>query len=258
MRPMLRHPSRWVVLLGLGLGWNPGASLAQGRITFDLGLWEVQPSGHLALGSAGRAGTEADVDKDLHLDDTERVLQGAAFIGGEHQLALAYFAYDASARGPLPRPLTVGAHDFPATTALHTELDVGMLGLGYRYAGGTEEWQSGFALSLYNVQVEQVSRSATLQARGELSTLCPVITIHGSWQPAMMLGLQGSVSGGAWDARSTSLTYLDAQASARLLLYPFVAGLGYRHLALQGDDSDLPFEVDLTFSGPVFFAGIAF
>jgi hypothetical protein len=198
------------------------------------------------------------VEKELHLDDTERVLQGAAYIGGEHQLALAYFDYDASARGPLPRPLTVGAHEFPASTVLGTDLEVALMGLGYRYAGGTEEWQSGFALSLYNVQVEQVSRSATLRARGELSTLCPVITVHGAWQPAMILGLHGSLSGGAWDARSTSLTYLDAQASARLLLYPFVAGLGYRHLALQGDDSDLPFEVNLTFSGPVVFAGIAF
>lgn len=237
---------------------TPGTSFAQGRITLDLGLWEVQPSGHLALGSAGRAGTEADLEKDLHLEDKERVMQGSAYIGGEHQLALAYLACDSSARGALPRPLTLGAHEFPAASVLDTDLEATLLGVGYRYMGGTEEWQSGFALSVYNVQVEQDSRSATLRARGELSTLCPVITVHGSWQPAMILGLHGSLSGGAWDTRSRSLTYLDAQASARLLLYPFVAGLGYRHLALQGDDTDLPYEINLTFSGPVLFAGIAF
>lgn len=231
---------------------------AQSRITLDAGLWDVQPSGRLALGAAGGAGTEADVQRDLHLDGSDRVLYGALYAGGEHQLAFSYLAYDTSGSGPLARPLTIGALEFPAGLSPSTELDLALLGLGYRYSGGTEEWQSGFGLSLVKIEVEQITRVAVARARGELSTLCPVIAVHGAWQPAMIFGLHGSLSGGAWDARSTSLTFLDAQASARLLLYPFVAGLGYRHVALQGDETDQPYEINLTFSGPVFFAGVAF
>lgn len=235
------------------------AGPARGQITLDLALWDVQPGGTLSLGDGGAAGTEADLEDDLNYTGSDRVGQAAAYIGQTHQLALHYLSYDASARSTLPRPLSLGGADYPAGAAVSTALDLQLIGVGYRYAGGDETFQSGFLITLQQAALEVESTAPdSARADGDLTTLCPVIGVFVDWRPAAIVGLQGTLNGGAWDTASTSLTLLDAQAGIRLLLYPFVAGIGYRHLAVQGDDTDIPLEFDLTFSGPVFFAGLSF
>lgn len=244
-----------ILLLIPVLGANP----ARGQVSLDLALWDVQPGGTLSLGADGQAGTDADLEDDLYYTGSDRVGQAAAYIGQTHQLALQYLSYDASARSALPRPLSLGGSDYPAGAVVSTALDLQLIGVGYRYAGGDETFQSGFLITLHHAALEvESSAPDSARAKGDLTTLCPVIGVFADWRPAAIVGLQGTMNGGAWDSGSTSLTILDAQAAIRLLLYPFVAGLGYRHLAVQGDDTDVPLEFDLNFSGPVFFAGLAF
>ncbi len=232
---------------------------AQSQITLDVGVWDVQPAGTVSLGAGGQPGSEADLESDLNYQDSDRTLQGTAYIGETHQLALSYLDFDSSARTTLPRPLALGPTAFPEAAVLSTAWDVQLMGAGYRYAGGSDAWQSGFLVGLQHVAAElTVSAKDTPRSRGDLTSWCPVIGIFAHWQPAMIVGLHGSLNGGAWDTSSTSMTYVDAQASVRLLLYPFVAGLGYRHLTCQGDDTRQPFELDISFSGPVLMAGLAF
>lgn len=246
---------------GAILLWLPLATTApaQSQVTLDVGVWDVQPAGTVSLGASGQPGSEADLESDLNYQDSDRTLQGTAYIGETHQLALSYLNFDSSARTTLSRPLTLGPTAFPEAAVLSTAWDVQLMGAGYRYVGGSDAWQSGFLVGLQHVSAElTVSAEDTPRSRGDLTSWCPVIGVFANWQPAMIAGLHGSLNGGAWDTSSTSMTYMDAQASVRLLLYPFVAGLGYRHLACQGDDTSQPFELDIRFSGPVLMAGLAF
>lgn len=232
---------------------------AQNQITLEVGSWDVQPAGTVTPGAEGNPGSEADLEDDLNYSSSDRVLQGSAFIGETHQLALSYLEFDSSARATLPRPLTLGPTAFPEGAVLSTAWDIRILGAGYRYAGGSDLLQSGFLVGLHHLSAELEVAAKDLPDRAsDLTTWCPVIGVFVNWHPALIVGLHGSLTGGAWDSSSTSVTFLDAQASVRLLLYPFTAGLGYRHLSWQGDDTGQPFEMDLQLSGPVVFAGVAF
>lgn len=255
---LLHRSSRWSALLALGL-LALGNVRAQSTLSLDVGLWEMSPAGTVSLGGDGLAGTELDLHDDLGYDDEERIWQGSAYLGRTHQLAVSYLSFEASARTTLDRDLQFGPFTYTKNTTVDSTLDATLLGLGYRYNGGGDGWRSGFIGQILWIDLEAtVSASGVGRGEGNLSIPFPVIGVFAEWQPAMILALGGTVQGGAWDWQETSVTYVDAQADARLMLYPFVAGLGYRHLAVQGDDTSLPMEVDLTFSGPVFFAGLSF
>lgn len=256
---MLVSPSsRWLLVYTLvALSLTPAS--AQSTMSLDAGLWEMTPGGTLSLGNSGLAGTELDLEDDLGFDDEERVWQGAAYLGRTHQLAVSYLSFEATARSRLSQDMNFGPLSYAAETTLDSTVDTTLFGLGYRYNGGGDNWRSGFIGQLLWLDLEATAFAPGLgRAEGDMSTLFPIIGVFAEWQPAMILALGGTLQGGAWDWQETSVTYVDAQADVRLLLYPFVAGLGYRHLSVQGDDTSWPLEVDLTFAGPVFFAGLSF
>lgn len=232
---------------------------AQSSLQAQVGLWSLQAEGTLSVGTDGSAGTEIDVEDDLGYDSAEQVWQASAQIGVTHQLDLSYLSMEASADAVMARTIDFGEFSYSAESKVHSELQGDLLGIGYRYAGGLDAWKSGFlaGLQLASFEVE-ASASGVGKGRGDVAAIIPVVGVFAEWQPAVFLSLGGSLSGGAWDWQETSVTYLDAEVSARVLLFPFFAGLGYRHLAVQGDDTSLPMEVDLTFSGPTWFAGLMF
>ena len=232
---------------------------AQHTLQLDAGLWQMGAEGTLAVGADLEPGPELDLAEDLGFGGSERVWQAGAVVGATHQAAVSYLAFTTEARTTTDRDLRFGGADFPAGARIKTELQGDLLGLGYRYAGGGDSWRSGFQAGLQLVSLETtLSSGETARGKGDLTSALPVVGVFAEWHPASFLQLQGSATGGSWDWRETSLTFLDAAASARLLLYPAFVGIGYRHLAVHGDDTSQPLECDLTFSGPAWFAGLLF
>lgn len=232
---------------------------AQTTMQLDVGLWDMSPGGSLSVGSDREAGSELDLDGDLGFDGSEKVWQVGTVVGATHQLAISYLAFDADARKDLAEDIRFGDAVYPVGTRVKSSLQGDFIGASYRYAGGTETLRSGFSAGLEMIGMEAVLSSEVVgKTKGDISSLLPVVGVFAEWNPAVFLQLSGSVQGGAWDWSRTSLTFLDAEASARVLLFPFFAGIGYRHIALQGDDTSLPMDLDFTFSGPAWFAGIIF
>ncbi len=247
-----------VALLLLTAGWILPAP-AQNALTLEVGRWEATPGGRLSAGAAGVAGDEVDVDQDLGFDESEQVWQGSACIGTVHQVCLSYLDLGFQGRLETEEDFLLGATEYPAGTALRSALDVQAMGGGYRYASGGDNWASGFQLELQWVELELVASELDgPKERNELRQALPVVGFFADWKPAFFLSLGGILRFGAWDWQESSLTLVDAQASARLLFHPFILGGGYRYLALQGDDTSQPMEVDLSFSGPVLYAGLTF
>ena len=245
-------------LLLLTAGWTLPAP-AQNAFTLEVGRWEATPDGRLSAGAAGVAGDEVDVDQDLGFDESDQVWQGSAYLGTVHQVCLSYLDLGLQSRFETEEEFLLGATEYPAGTALRNTLDVQAVGGGYRYAAGGDNWASGFQLELQWVELELVASDPEGQKeRSDLRQALPVAGFFADWKPAFFLSLGGVLRFGAWDWQETSLTLMDAQASARLLFHPFILGGGYRYLALQGDDTSQPMEVDLTFSGPVLYAGLTF
>lgn len=248
-----------VHLLALALLIRPACVQAQTTLQVELGLWNMTSEGTLSVGADDNAGTEVDVAEDLDLDREENIWQAGATIGSTHQLALSYLAFDAKGHSMLPRTIEFGGFTYDAKSTVTSRLQGDLLGVGYRYAGGDETWRSGFLAGVQLASLEtEVADSEIGNGQGDISAIVPTIGVFAEWHPTVFLQLSASLHGGSWDWQETSVTFYDAEASARVLLFPFFAGLGYRHLAIQGDDTSLPIEVDLTFSGPTWYAGLTF
>ena len=240
------------------LAWISAAS-GQTTLQLDLGLWDMAPGGDLSVGADLNAGTDLDIEEDLGFDGSEKVWQARAIVGATHQFAVSYLAFEADANSTIEQDIRFGEFSYPVSTKVYTELQGDLMGLAYRYAGGSDTLRSGFLVGLELASLEvDVSASGIGKGKGDVATALPVIGVFAEWNPAVFLQLNGTVSGGAWDWQDTSVTFLDAEASVRVLLFPFFGGIGYRHLAVQGEDTSLPVELDLTFSGPLWFAGLLF
>ena len=238
--------------------WAKSAQ-AQNSLSLDAALWKVGAAGNVSVGADGTSGTELEVDDDLGLDGSDNVVVGAIHMGFTHQLVLSYLDFELTGQGALQEDARFGNADFLAGQELNGSLELQALGAGYRYAGSGDAWSSGFSVELVWFEVEaRASASRGEWEKGDLDLVLPAVGVFAEWKPAMFLALGGSLRGGAWDWQETSLNFMQAQADVRLLFHPFVLGVGYRRLALQGDDTSLPLELDLNFSGPLVFAGITF
>lgn len=256
MHSVSYHLRSWLPAL---LACGALSAHAQLPLQADFGLWSATPDGTLSIGAAGTGGTKVDLQDDLGFENDEQVWSSGLIIGETHQLALSYLAFEASAQNTVESVIEFGGFSYVAEATLATRLEGQLIGVAYRYAGGDPVFRSGFLAGVEWASLEAEAAASFIgRGKGEASSPIPVVGAFAGWRPAQYFLLGGSVKGGAWNWKETSVSLLDAEASARLIFEPFVMGVGYRHLAVSGDDSDIPAKFDLSFSGPVWFAGLSF
>lgn len=260
MRTMLRtatHP-RILALLACCLLAEPARAQS---VQFDLGLsaWRMGISGTASVGADGAEGTVLDVDDDLGFDDRDDVAGIGLVIGRQHQLELSYLSFDASAAAEVDRRVRFGDAIYEAGTRVATSIDATLLRAAYRYAAGSDAFQRGFLLGLQTADID-LDASARGAGRGEGSVRAtlPVIGLFAVVWPVPFIGLEASLVGGSWNWSDTSVSFVDAQAMARLNLFPFFLAGGYRYVSIESDDTGLPMDADLDFEGPQVAAGLQF
>ena len=103
------------------------------------------------------------------------------------------------------------------------------------------------------------SDHTSVTSKSGSSVGAPVVGGFLAVAPHPNVKLAASLVGFTWDADDVDITAYDFNLSGHLVLRPGVtAGLGYRNLSVDGEDTDDGVRFDLSFSGPVVFLGAAF
>lgn len=256
----MRGPSIPLLLLAcLGAGLPHARALSLASVEFSAQRWEFTPTGHAAIGDDGLDGTEVDVQDDLGYDRKEEAWGADFIVGDTHQIELSYLGLDVTAADTFDEQVRFGALVYRADIEVTSSLDATLLRAAYRHRSGGPSVRSGFLLGLQYADVE-----ATLSARSigssheDLQAALPVIGVFAEIEPAAFLAIDLRVAAGAWDWDNSNVTFVDASAAIRLLLYPFFAGFGYRYVDLEGEDTGVPLDVELNFAGPQLLGGFLF
>jgi hypothetical protein len=245
-----------LVLLALAALMNPRPSPG---VELSASFWQMTPDGDLQVGSDGEAGTKVNLEDDLGYGDSESVMGFDGVIGQNHQLAISYFGLDLSAENRVDRAVRFSDLTFRVNADVSSSLEASLWRAAYRYAAGSESVRGGFLIGVQYVDLTaEASASGVGTASESAQVGLPAVGGFLEWQLHEMFRVQGSLTGGTWSWDNISATFWDGEVSARLIVSPFLAGIGYRYIALEGEDDDLPVEVDLSFAGPTAFAGVSF
>ena len=225
----------------------------------DVQLGQFSRAGDLSVGSGAFRGSTLDLDRDLGLGGEERALGFGLVAGLNHQLALDWIETDARGNPTSARPLRFGRDVYLPGLRMTTGLDTEVLRVAYRYAAGSDRVQGGYLFGLQVVDLGmEVSSPQVGHTRESLRAELPVVGGHWAWSPVPYASLALSLVGGSWTWADGESTTLDVQALARLHFETFYAGFGYRHLAVDAEDDDIPLRADLEFSGPELTVGLLF
>lgn len=221
--------------------------------------WEFKPSGSASVGTDGLAGTDIDIQEDLGYGQKERVLGFDASLGSGSEIAVSYLSLDLAARNRIDRTIRFGDTVYRANADVASALAADLIRIAYRYQLGSYGFRGGFLAGVQWVKLDaEVSAPGFGAAEEKARTALPVIGVNFRFDPAPMFRLDFGIAGGAWDFDKTKVAFWDAEANFRINIHPFFIGLGYRHISIDGDDSSIPLEADLTFKGPQFIGGLVF
>ncbi|MCS6771438.1 MAG: hypothetical protein NZ740_05365 [Kiritimatiellae bacterium] len=221
--------------------------------------WQMKPSGSAAVGVDGLEGTEIDIQDDLGYGQEEKVIGFDAKVGSGVELAVSHLALDLKARNRIERQIRFSDRTYRASADVESSLEAALWRLAFRFTTGGYGFRGGLQAGAQYVELE-----AALSARGygsaseDANAALPVIGALLQFEPAPFFRLDAGIAGGAWDFGEINVTFWDAEANALILLRPFFVGAGYRQISIDGDETSIPLEADLTFKGFQILGGLAF
>lgn len=221
--------------------------------------WEMKPSGTASIGADGFEGTEIDIEDDLGYGEKENIVGFDAALGSGIDLALSYLSLDLAARNRIDRTIRFGDTVYRARADVSSSLEAELVRAALRYQLGSHGFRGGLLAGVQYVDLNaQLSAPGYAEASEKTSVFLPVIGAILRFDPAPLFRIDLGIAGGAWDFDETSVAFWDAEANFRVNINPFFIGIGYRHISIDGDESSIPLEADLTFKGMQFIGGLVF
>jgi hypothetical protein len=220
--------------------------------------WLMTPEGEAAVGLDGVAGTRADLEDDLGYDSEEDVYGARVVFGDTHQIGVDYFAIDMSAENVIDRDIRFSDLDFSISERVASQFEATLIRGYYQINGGGETARGGIILGGQYARFEaSASSDATGSASEDVDAGTPFLGVHMALQPIPELRLAGSFLGSQWDYGDVDATFYDLELTGSLILGEhLVLGGGYRYINIDAEYEDADFiEVEVTFSGPILFAG---
>ncbi len=219
--------------------------------------WFMRPSGTLALGVDGLAGTQVDLEKDLGYGRRLGVPDVRVVFGKYVEFGAEYFQFDMSAQNTISREIRFYDRVYPVQADVTTQLDATFIRGFARLNIGPEEVHGGvFAGGQYMDFSAKASSSLVGATEKKVQTGMPYYGAFLEISPVEWLAIRGSICGSKWDFGGVTASFLDAELGALLKLDWFYAGGGWRHIAIEGDYSATPVTADLKLSGPTVFLGV--
>lgn len=236
-----------------------GATVRAQMLELGARYWEMKPSGTASIGASGIEGTEIDIEDDLGYGKEEKIIGFDATLGSGIDLALSYLSLDLAARNRIDRTIRFGDTVYRARADVSSALEAELWRAALRYQLGSHGFRGGLLAGIQYVDLTaQLSAPGFADASEKTSTVLPVIGAVLRFDPAPLFRIDLGIAGGAWDFDKTSVAFWDAEANFRVNINPFFVGIGYRHISIDGDDSSIPLEADLTFKGMQFIGGLVF
>ncbi len=242
----------FTILFTLFLPFLPALAQIEGS------YWMFSVSGDASVGIDGLEGTRFDVEDDFGYDD-ETAWGISLSFGSTLEVGASYLNFSSSARETISRTIVFRDLRLPVNADVSSEVEVeiirGYLGLNLglnRVGGGL----------LGGIQYFQLEGSASApnvgRARAKAQAPMPIVGARLWLRPFNRLYLRGHALGMSWKFDDVDGTYIEYEAAAHLYLTKnLFAGGGYRHIDVDVTDKSEIVEVDLSFTGPVIFAGFA-
>ena len=220
-------------------------------------VWFMTLDGEASLGVDGLRGTKLDLENDLGYDDLESV-PGLRFVFGErHQGVFSAFKLGASAENTIDRTIHFGQNQFHINERVSSSVDLTVFQGYYRLNIGPDSFHGGLLAGAEYIGISAEASSPRLgKAQGDVDTAMILLGGFAESNPASFLRIRGTLMAGTFDIGDVSATYLDFELAALAVIPPGLhAGLGYRYISVDAEDTKLPVEIDLSFSGPFLFVG---
>lgn len=220
-------------------------------------LWLLTPQGNASVGIDGLQGTKVDLKNDFGYEDSKTV-PGLRFVfGNTHQGVLSAFQLKASADHTINRTVRFGQNEFNINERISSAIELTVLQGFYRFNIGPELFHGGLLAGAEYISVSAEASSPRLgKVRGNVDTGMILIGAFAEANPLSFLRIRGSLMAGTFDIGDVSASYLDMEFTALAFIFSgFHAGLGYRHIGVDAKHTNLPVEIDLSFSGPIFYVG---
>jgi hypothetical protein len=191
-----------IALATVATACSTGPAMAEGateglladRFVISLGTFLLDTDTEIALnGSAGQVGTVIDVQKDLGLDDADRVRLDANWRFLErHHLRVLYFDTKNEASKTLDRQITIGDTTYPLNGRIDAEQKTAIWELAYEYAflrRPTYEVLASAGLHIADFELN-VTGNGTVSGRpvsaktesGSATAPLPVFGLRGTWE----------------------------------------------------------------------------
>ncbi|MEW5910554.1 MAG: hypothetical protein AB1659_12180 [Thermodesulfobacteriota bacterium] len=237
--------------------WFLPALPAQALMEIEGFLWLMKPAGEASVGIDGLEGTKADLEDDLGYDDIENVPGIRAFLGKTHQVGFSAFKLDASANTTINRTIRFQDKEFQINENVSTAFDLTVIQGLYRFDIGPDIFHGGIMAGGEYINIGAEAASPRLgRAAADVDTGMFVIGVFAETNPLPFLQGRISLLGGTFDIGDIEAAYLDFELAVMAKFPPgFHVGAGYRHIAVDAKDSNLPLEIDLAFSGPTIVVG---
>lgn len=220
-------------------------------------VWFMTPEGEASLGVDGLQGTKVDLENDLGYDEVESVPGLRCVFGDRHQGVFSAFKLEASAENTINRPFRFGNNRFHINERISSSVDLTVLQGYYRFNIGPDSFHGGLLAGAEYIGISAEASSPRLgKAQGDVDTAMILLGGFAEGNPTSFLRVRGALMAGTFDIGDVSATYLDLDLAV-LAIIPagFHAGLGYRYIRVDAEDTKLPVEIDLSFSGPILFVG---
>ena len=221
-------------------------------------LWFLTPQGEASLGIDGLQGTKVDLGNDFGYEDTEIAPGLRVIFGDTHQGVLSAFQLKASADNTINRTIWFGQNEFNINERISSAIELTVVQGLYRFNIGPESFHGGLLAGAEYLRIgAEVSSQRLGKVRGDVDTGMVLIGAFAESNPLSFLRLRGTLMAGTFDIGDMSATYLDMEFAAKAIIFRgFYAGLGYRYIGVDAKHTDLPLDIDLSFSGPILYIGI--
>ncbi len=220
-------------------------------------FWFMTPQGEASLGIDGLQGTKVDLENDFGYGDTENVPGLRVVFGNTHQGVFSIFQLEASAENNINRTIRFGQNEFNINEHISSAIDLTVLQGFYRFNIGPDSFHGGLLAGLEYIGIGAEASSPRLgKAQGSVDTAMVLIGAFAESNPLPYLRIRGTMMVGTFEIGDMEATYLDMDFAALAIIPPgFHVGLGYRYIGMDAEDSNLPLELDLSFSGPTLTVG---
>jgi hypothetical protein len=240
----------------------------------SLGTFLVSTETELGLnGSGGQAGTVVDLEKDLGVDDSDRLRFDAAWrFKKRHRIRLLYFSTDNSGSRQISRQITVGDTTYPVNARIDTNVETTITELAYEYAFlRRPTYEVAATAGVHGVKFDfRVSGTGSVGGRppasGQTETAVteaplPVFGLRGLWEFSPKWYLDGHFQYFtlSYDAYDGSITDLNVSVT-RMFGKHWGLGAGWNQFSTDVDVEKDRFNgsLDWTYSGFKIFVTAAF